>query len=366
MFGKRCSLCGGKLVNNKCTLCGLDNSKSDANYKVNVSQCDKEPLTHVHDEPEKYSVRTGENEKRKQKNHEKKPNTPVTDVKIPTMKSVLGTEGKKKKSKKGWIVAIIMIALMGAEGIKDMAYDFTDNFEEWTDQDEYEPETPVDYDESQYEYVTRELAETGEVFEEDIQPGKYIVGVHIPEGTYKVSKIGEENYPYMILDDPENAIYISASFNEDVQEVEDLRCYTGAVIEVNDGEALHFYSENAQTEAMESLKNPLTEAADVKDGYIAGVDFPVGTYDIVEPQGSNTGTQFSYVVPGTIVEDAEDEDYLSVTDSIWIEANEQEYVYKNLYFPEGTKMIIQEDKVIHLKSSDVIPQSYEGYYYIFE
>ena len=125
-------------------------------------------------------------------------------------------------------------------------------------------------------------------------------------------------------DDPENAIYISASFNEDVQEVEDLRCYTGAVIEVNDGEALHFYSENAQTEAMESLKNPLTEAADVKDGYIAGVDFPVGTYDIVEPQGSNTGTQFSYVVPGTIVEDAEDEDYLSVTDSIWIEANEQE------------------------------------------
>ena len=41
MFGKRCSLCGGKLVNNKCTLCGLDNSKSDANYKVNVSRCDK-------------------------------------------------------------------------------------------------------------------------------------------------------------------------------------------------------------------------------------------------------------------------------------------------------------------------------------
>ena len=34
MFGKRkCSLCGGKLVDNKCTLCGLDNSKSDENYK---------------------------------------------------------------------------------------------------------------------------------------------------------------------------------------------------------------------------------------------------------------------------------------------------------------------------------------------
>ena len=32
MFEKRCSLCGGKLRGNICTECGLDNSKSDANY----------------------------------------------------------------------------------------------------------------------------------------------------------------------------------------------------------------------------------------------------------------------------------------------------------------------------------------------
>ena len=55
MFGKRCSLCGGKLNSSGiCIECGLDNSKSDKNYRINQSDCDGMPLTHVHDEKEKY------------------------------------------------------------------------------------------------------------------------------------------------------------------------------------------------------------------------------------------------------------------------------------------------------------------------
>ena len=54
MFGKKCTLCGGKLDgNNVCTECGLDNSKSEKNYKINTASCDREPLTHVHEENEK-------------------------------------------------------------------------------------------------------------------------------------------------------------------------------------------------------------------------------------------------------------------------------------------------------------------------
>ena len=50
MFGKRCSLCGGKLNSRGiCTECGLDNSKSDKNYRINRSDCDGMPLTHVHE-----------------------------------------------------------------------------------------------------------------------------------------------------------------------------------------------------------------------------------------------------------------------------------------------------------------------------
>ena len=54
MFGKRCTLCGGKLdSNNICKECGLNNNLSEKNYKVNQNQCDDMPLTHVHEESEK-------------------------------------------------------------------------------------------------------------------------------------------------------------------------------------------------------------------------------------------------------------------------------------------------------------------------
>ena len=48
MFGKRCTLCGGKLDSHGvCKECGLDNNKNDKNYRVNQSSCDNQPLTHV-------------------------------------------------------------------------------------------------------------------------------------------------------------------------------------------------------------------------------------------------------------------------------------------------------------------------------
>ena len=51
MFGKRCTLCGGKLDSHGvCKECGLDNNKNDKNYRVNQSSCDNQPLTHVHEE----------------------------------------------------------------------------------------------------------------------------------------------------------------------------------------------------------------------------------------------------------------------------------------------------------------------------
>lgn len=51
MFGRRCTLCGGKLdSHNICTECGLDNNKSEKNYRINQSNCDDLPLTHVHTE----------------------------------------------------------------------------------------------------------------------------------------------------------------------------------------------------------------------------------------------------------------------------------------------------------------------------
>ena len=44
----RCRLCGGKLVDNRCVECGLDNSQSDSQYVTHETDCHDGPLTHVH------------------------------------------------------------------------------------------------------------------------------------------------------------------------------------------------------------------------------------------------------------------------------------------------------------------------------
>ena len=68
MFGRRCSLCNGKLDGrNICKECGLDNSKSEKYYKINQSSCDGQPLTHVHED-----VRYTKQDKKRKDNKKQK------------------------------------------------------------------------------------------------------------------------------------------------------------------------------------------------------------------------------------------------------------------------------------------------------
>ena len=46
---RRCYLCGGKLVNGRCTLCGLDNTKIERkNYRLNESSFDRKGIEAKH------------------------------------------------------------------------------------------------------------------------------------------------------------------------------------------------------------------------------------------------------------------------------------------------------------------------------
>ena len=368
MFRKRCRLCGGKLVDQKCTLCGLDNSKSDAGYKVNVSHCDDKPLTHVHVEEEKERTKENAAQETYKEIEEETREAQTQDMEdseeLPEMHPVFSEEKEKKNSKKGWIATIAVIVLaLGLEGIGEIANLASEWFQGSTEEEVYETPEPIHYDGYHYEYVTRELAETGDVFDEELQQGEYIVGVHIPEGTYRVTSV--DGYTYLTLDDLENMIYIGEEFRGEGVEAENLRCYAGAKLKVDGEYPLHFYSENAQSDQMRSLENPLKESVEVKNEEIAGVHFPAGTYDVVEEQNLNTGVELSYVVPGTIPEDEEGTDS-QATGLMWIDAAQKAFVYKNLYLPEGTKVFVENGSSVHLEPSDSIPESYEGYYYMYE
>lgn len=344
MFGKRCQLCGGKLDHNVCTLCGLDNSKTDANYKLNESSCDHEPLTHVHTENE--PKRNKQQWSKPQQNGAKKVNVPQK------------AKTKKKGTSKVFILIIIIIFLINAfENMDFSLFNFGENFgthEVW-------PDSETSCEEDNYAYVTRPLSEYGDGYKVDLEQGTYIVGVHIPEGDYKAIEREEVTFDGFYLEDSENSIYFGKNFHDDynIETIDDIRCYTGAKLSVTG--RVTFVTYHGQVSEVTAIDNPLTEPVSVQDGMVAGVDFPAGTYDIVMNDGNKS---FAYIVPGTVWEDPETEEEL-VTERVWINTSGGEFVERNLYFPEGTKILIDEGEV-NLVPSLKIPESYEGYYDIIE
>lgn len=251
-----------------------------------------------------------------------------------------------------WVV-VIVVFLSFAFNFIGMQVSTGDVLDDWFESDE-------EYVEDRYVSVTRELSEDGELYDMVLEAGTYIVGVHIPEGTYYIEEEQAETYGGFYLEDDENLIYFGESFDEDdeIEIIEDIRCYAGAKLSVR--ERARFVSENAQTGSMTGLANPLTEEVTVSDGFVAGTDFPAGTYDVVMQSGD---TSFAYLVPGTIPENS-DEEYEGVTERFWIDTSDGTFVKKNIYMPSGTKIMIDAGEV-QLVPSEIIPESYEDYYFIY-
>ena len=116
MFGKRCTLCGGKLDSNGiCKECGLDNKKNDKNYRVNQSSCDGQPLTHVHTEETKPPVK----ERMQKASGNKAPGGrtqtgPSQSYRPPVYQPAPGSGQKvrKKRGCIGWISIIIVVIVV--------------------------------------------------------------------------------------------------------------------------------------------------------------------------------------------------------------------------------------------------------------
>ena len=348
MFGKRkCSLCGGKLVDNKCTLCGLDNSKSDENYKQTEIRVN---------DPEKR-----ESEPEQLKNHQEKKKRDRNVQNGPIL------EERGKKFGKGLLAIIVsIITVVGVDTLLDLAVDIKDYIGQSVHEEEnveFVEEEP-DYKEYMYDFVTRELSEEGENYEAELGAGQYIVGVHLPEGTYQVMKSSEQTnveYGYLIVDDFENSIYLGEDFTDPGTEISDVRCYNGAVIRISGKGKLHFYSENAQIDSMTGVENALTEAVEVRDNSVAGVDFPAGVYDIVEQKNPELYMDFTYVLPATLTQEMEKQGFSYQEEFLWITAEEGPYTYRNLWLPEGTELTIREAEMLHLEPSAVVPEDEKAF-----
>lgn len=365
MFGRECSLCGGKLRGNVCTECGLDNSKNDSMYKglINKSDCDGQPLTHVHDEP----VQRPNKIKPKKTVSAKAAKTAQTN----TYTSTYAQESKKKKGKKFAVIfAIIACISTLADAcvtiLEDTSWS-TPEFEFGSGAEEVAvPPSSLDAEDNiSYADAAYELAETGVFWAADLTYGEYVVGVHIPEGTYRV--VAERGDCYFSVEDWSNGIYFwgqmapaEMELDDSYYEVYNLRLYDGAKVMVDGYYPLWLESENANQQD-DSIANPLTEEVIVTNGQylVAGTDFPAGTYDVFAVPG---GGYLEFEAP--LPEGEEFAEYYMNT--VWLyDENEGDIRYRNLVIPEGVTMHLngyEEGQQVVLKPSAVIAtEDYKGY-----
>ena len=373
MFGKRCSLCGGKLNSRGiCTECGLDNSKSDKNYRINRSDCDGMPLTHVHEEKEKHRPDRKADHREinhKETNHKKRDygkqgyRMNESDMTGKKRRKHVQTPDitNRRRPLKIVILAIIVIAVLGnlyEEHKYDIEYAVGDAvqgvFQDTGDQKTNDTDE-TDYD--HYQYVTREIPKEGESADYELASGNYVAGVEIPEGIYTVTP--QDDYDTVQIDDPENSIYLYEYTEGKKDKIKDIRLYRGAHLTLNCRTTVKLHTDNAQdVEAMETAgqSNPLTESVDIKGQktLTAGRDLEPGIYDLSRVSGAGN--------VDVIIYSDEQEEINS-----WSQGLSEDGIdggtFHYLVIPENATLEVSEDLKIRLTPSEQIASTdYYGFY----
>lgn len=373
MFGKRCSLCGGKLNSRGiCTECGLDNSKSDKNYRINRSDCDGMPLTHVHEEKEKHRPdRKADHREINHKgtNHKKRDygkqgyRMNESDMTGKKRRKYVQTPDitNRRRPLKIVILAIIVIAVLGnlyEEHKYDIEYAVGDAvqgvFQDTGDQKTNDTDE-TDYD--HYQYVTREIPKEGESADYELTSGNYVAGVEIPEGIYTVTP--QDDYDTVQIDDPENSIYLYEYTEGKKDKIKDIRLYKGAHLTLNCRTTVKLHTDNAQdVEAMETAgqSNPLTESVDIKGQktLTAGRNLEPGIYDLSRVSGAGN--------VDVIIYSDEQEEINSWSQCLSEDGIDGE-TFHYLVIPENATMEVSEDLKIRLTPSEQIASTdYYGFY----
>lgn len=311
----RCSLCGSRLNNGKCEFCGLNNKMYDREYFRNPYHMpaadtgsgtqksapgyQRKTSRHMRGLPEtRTAAETGSQQRTFSAGFPRQTDQARSK----------GSDSRRKKYRAATLIIIFVVIIGmfapvliqigrslfdGSTSTKEDSWlsgidsIFSDDTDDSWSYDDYDP----------YTYVTREIPESGSTYETTIGSGIYQVGVHIPEGIYRVELAGESGS--LQISDTENLIYESVWFGEDedfqeVTEADDLRLYNGAQITIDGGAVLSFTTSNAQPLTQEVTANPLTESIFPESGtYIVGDSMiPEGIYDIVL-EGSDSYESFS-------------------------------------------------------------------------
>lgn len=355
MFGKKCALCGSKLDGRGiCTECGLDNNKSEKNYRINQSAV-------------RQSALAGKSGTAKRSDMEKQ--VTAQSKKYTQPKTTYYKANQQKKEKNGaakWVIITVVIVMvligitmvsvfevMENNGVIHSSNIWQDDFGDswWNDSGDAYEEIASD----PYEDLTEELPANGTSVEYPLSSGKYVAGVHIPAGNY-VAKV-QDDFDVVQVWDYTNGIYLYEYEGKDVDNyLDDLRIYPGAVVTVSSETTVMFASENAQTDDMEGTPNPLTVSYQIEGGEVrtAGEDFEAGVYDLV--------VAGAYGQVEICVMDEEGYELEEICLFMGTEGSDGT-TYKNMVFPEGAQISCDEEIDVELTPSEKIESTdYMSFY----
>lgn len=364
----RCSLCGSRLNNGKCEFCGLNNKMYDREYIKNpyhMPAADTDTGTQKsaaihHQKPAQQARRLpagkGMTETRRQRS--------TFSAGPPRQYNYSRAKTADSKVKKYRAVTLIIIFIIIISMFAPVLIQFgrtvlesgaSADGDSWLSgiEDIFSDDSDVSWNYGGYDpyaNVTREIPETGSTYETTLGSGIYQVGVHIPEGIYRVELAGADGD--LQITDTENFIYESIWFGEEaeydeVTEAEDVRLYNGAQISISGGAVLTFVTSNAQPLIQEPSANPLTGPVILDEGtYIAGDGvIPEGIYDVV-PEASDGYISFDL----ELIYPNGSSDYLWSSQ----DGDSSEGSIRNVILPAGTEITYSGDPV------ELVPS--EGYF----
>ena len=363
-----CYLCGGKLHDGYCPDCGLDNTKiRKRHYHLNESYAVESMNGDENLSSEKCDFKAGQDSQEKGSAETEKRDSPekkkdrAKQVNIQPVKTYsyqFRNTGRNPGPKASWSKMAVIFAVVAAGIVVGIGiignYIFKQdiNFGGLI-----ESRTEV-VNVGPYEYVERELSETGEHYETELGQGEYLVGVHLPEGRYTAELL--EGRGGLSLEDMENGIYIWQSFGTDaeydeIQILEDVRLYTGAHVTIKDPVLLKLTTENGQTDDLDKTENPLTESVKLEkdESLEVGEEIVPGVYDLHAESGWS-------VLRCRILDDAYEDGYYEI--SYWLSGEEMDDIYKNIYLKEDT-VVTAEESTLELTPSPMIGTGDYGEYY---
>lgn len=359
----RCRLCGGKLVNNRCTFCGLDNSCYDRDHSYQKAFSEQRRSERRVEQRAASGTQT-QTQTRTSAPPQPRPvqkTAPVRNNVVPPRAAA----PVKKRSGAARVIIIIAAIFIIVPLFGNIGSALLDNFSSMLSGSTYDDSYSDDYDWDPYEFVTRDIPETGETYETVIGAGIYQIGIHLPEGIYRAELLAGTGS--IDITDSENSIYDYTYFGtedeyDEVTGLDDIRLYNGAELKVDAGVLIRFSTENAQPLTEQPYASEESDAYTLPEGeYTAGTDgCPEGIYDI--SVDTDPDEPYGYASISLLYPDG-------LTEYFWADSPESAASIdgyssagvRNVVIPDGTEVSVEYGDIILIPGQGCYDVDYDSY-----